>query len=138
MRQRIIIASIVLVVAIGGVLYTVGSKSNTGNSVRGELGADSDIKHVYMENGVQVVELFAKGGYRPEVTVASSGVPTILRFKTQGSFDCSTSVVISELDVRRTLPLTGTTDIELGTRTEGSLSGSCSMGMYHFSIEFKG
>lgn len=94
-------------------------------------------RNVYVEDGVQVVEVFVRGGYSPELSVASSGVPTILRMKTEGSFDCSTSIVIPEINERRTLPFTGVTDIDLGTRGEGVLSGACSMDMYRFSVEFR-
>ncbi len=90
-----------------------------------------------IEDGVQIVEIYAKGGYRPESSVATSGIPTVLRFVTEGSFDCSTSLRIPELELDRTLPLTGVVDIDVGTRTKGVLSGSCSMGMYHFSVEFR-
>ncbi len=92
--------------------------------------------NVTMQEGKQVVTIDAKGGYLPEVSVAQAGVPTIVRFNTTGTFDCSASVRIPSRDVSQVLPQTGTTDIDVGINAPGPLEGSCGMGMYPFAIEF--
>ncbi len=91
--------------------------------------------NVSVEDGKQIVELRAKGGYLPKVSLAKSGLPTVLRIDTAGTFDCSSSVRIPSLNVSQTLPATGVTDISLGALAKGTFQGTCSMGMYPFQIE---
>ena len=89
---------------------------------------------VRMEDGKQIIELSAKGGYTPRVSQARPGIPTTLRLNTQGTFDCSSQVRIPSMDISRSLPVSGVTDIDLGVLTEGTLQGTCGMGMYPFEI----
>lgn len=93
--------------------------------------------NVKMEGGTQIVELKAKGGYIPRVTLAKAGVPTILRMNTNGTFDCSSSIRIPSLNISKNLPPSGLTDIDLGTQPVGTFQGSCGMGMYPFEIIFE-
>lgn len=93
--------------------------------------------NVTIENGVQVVTLQTKGGYSPRKSVAQAGLPTVVRFSTNGTFDCSLSVRIPSLNLNKILPQTGLTDISLGTSTPGLFRGSCGMGMYPFEIDFQ-
>lgn len=90
--------------------------------------------NVSVVDGKQIIDLRAKGGYTPKVTVAKAGMPTILRVSTNGTFDCSSAIRISSLRVSQTLPMNGTTDIALGTLESGVIQGNCSMGMYPFQI----
>ena len=96
-----------------------------------------DGQNVHMENGVQVVEIKAGGGYAPARSVAKAGIPTVLRFTTNGAFDCSSSIRIPSMSLTKILPQTGTEDIDLGVSKSGPLQGMCGMGMYPFSIEFQ-
>ncbi|KKU10832.1 MAG: hypothetical protein A2Z96_05620 [Spirochaetes bacterium GWB1_48_6] len=85
----------------------------------------------------QVIDISVKGGYTPRQTTAKANVPSVLKMKTQGTFDCSSSVVIPALNYRARLPSTGTTEIEVPAQKPGTvLSGMCSMGMYSFKIRF--
>ena len=85
----------------------------------------------------QIIELTAKGGYTPNAITAKAGVNTILNVITNKTFDCSSSIRISKLNVNKNLPLTGTTQIPLGIYNVGDvLDGTCSMGMYSFKINF--
>ncbi|MEK7091555.1 MAG: cupredoxin domain-containing protein [Patescibacteria group bacterium] len=93
--------------------------------------------NVTIVDGRQIIEIQAKGGYQPRVSVAKAGLPTILRFKTKGTFDCSTAVRIPSLNLDKNLPLTGETDLDLGQPKVGVLAGTCGMGMYPFSIDFQ-
>lgn len=95
------------------------------------------VDNVSIENGVQIVQIIAKGGYQPRTSIAQAGVPTILRFKTKGTFDCSASIRIPRLNISRFLATTGSTDIDLGKPELGRLQGSCGMGMYPFEVDFK-
>ena len=92
--------------------------------------------NIVVSSGVQVVNIWAKGGFTPAQSVAKSGVPTILRINTSGTFDCSSSVRIPSLNIFKNLPPSGTTDIDLGISSVGTLQGMCGMGMYPFEIVF--
>jgi uncharacterized protein len=93
--------------------------------------------NVSIVDGTQIVEIRAKGGYRPRASQAKAGMPTVLRFNTNGTFDCSSSIRIPSMNISRVLPPSGSTDIAIGERQPGTLSGSCGMGMYPFEIIFQ-
>lgn len=95
------------------------------------------VNNVTVADGKQVVEIRAKGGYLPRTSTAKADMPTIIRFEASGTFDCSSSVRIPSLDISKSLLMSGTTDIDLGTPAVGTLQGSCGMGMYPFEIVFE-
>ena len=97
-----------------------------------------NVNNVSVVNGVQIVEIDAKGGYLPRKSVAKSGIPTVIRFNTQGTFDCSASIRIPSLGISKILPQSGSTDIDIGVQKVANLEGSCGMGMYPFEIDFQG
>jgi plastocyanin domain-containing protein len=83
------------------------------------------------------VTIEAKGGYSPKVSTAKAGIPTKLVIKTDGTYDCSSSLVILSVGYQKILPQTGEETIDLGTPEAGTpLQGTCSMGMYNFVINF--
>jgi len=129
MKQTII--SIALAAAlIGGSLYL------TGSSAGGATGGSRE--NVRMEGGTQIILVSAGNGYSPRLTLAKADTPTILRMETAGAFSCASALTIPKLDVRKNLPLTGTTDIEIPPQKTGStLQGLCAMGMYNFAIKFE-
>ena len=98
----------------------------------------ADVSKVSIIDGKQIVEVSVKGGYHPKVSTAKAGIPTVLRFNTNGSYDCSTSVRIPSMGISKTLPSTGTTDIDIGSPTVATLQGVCVMGMYSFEVNFQG
>lgn len=108
----------------------------SGNPVEGtNLSAgNASGNNVSMTDGKQIVEIKAKGGYQPQMSQAKAGVPTVLRFNTQGTFDCTATVRIPSLNISEALPSSGTTDIALGTLQPGTLQGTCGMGMYRFQV----
>lgn len=94
-------------------------------------------QNVSIVDGVQIVEIRARGGYSPRQSVAKAGLPTIIRFDSKGTFDCSASVRIPSLKISKSLDFSGSTDIDIGKPKEGLMKGSCSMGMYPFEIDFQ-
>ena len=91
--------------------------------------------NVSVIDGKQIVEIRVRGGYTPQQSSAKANIPTVLRMKTNGTFDCSSGVVIPSLGVRQILPSSGTTDIEVPAQKSGTtLQGLCGMGMYHFAV----
>ena len=125
-----VLASIVFAFAlIVGALMLAGSGDNGGGDV-------APGSNVVIENGKQIITITAKGGYFPRQSVAKAGLPTIVRFDTNGTFDCSSSVIIPSLNIGKQLAISGQTDIDLGIPEAGPLNGSCGMGMYPFEINF--
>lgn len=92
--------------------------------------------NVTIVDGIQIIELTAKGGYQPRKSVAQAGIPTIIRFNTKGTFDCSSAVRIPSMGISKNLPQSGVTDIDIGSQPLSTLEGTCGMGMYPFEIEF--
>ncbi len=92
---------------------------------------------VSVKDGTQYINLKAKGGYNPRKLTAQANLPTVLRFETATTFDCSASVRLPSINKSQLLPMTGVTDINIGTSTAGVFKGTCGMGMYSFEIDFK-
>lgn len=131
--NRIVLAVIVAVFLVGGAFLITKSgslKSSEGENI-------PFLSNVTIVNGIQIVDVTAKGGYEPRRSAAKAGMPTILRFNTKGTFDCSSSVRIPSMNISKSLPISGVTDIDLGSPTLGVLKGSCGMGMYPFEIDFQ-
>lgn len=124
-----IISIIVAVVLIGGAFMLTRSDSSTEEVV--------NANNVSIVDGKQIIEITARGGYQPRKSIAKAGIPTIIRFNTKGTFDCSSSVRIPSMGISKSLPQTGSTDIDIGTQKEATLQGTCGMGMYPFEVEFQ-
>lgn len=125
-----IISILIAVVIIGGSILLVNSNDNTGGT--------TDVNNVTIVDGKQIIEISARGGYQPRKSIAKAGIPTVIRFNTNGTFDCSSAVRIPSLNISKNLPQTGLTDIDIGSPKLGVLNGSCGMGMYPFEIDFQG
>lgn len=127
-----IITSIIIAGAIIGmaVLFVPANPQNT-DTVTTDV-----VDNVTIVDGKQIIKLQAKGGYQPRRSVAQAGIPTIIRFDTNGTFDCSLSVRIPSLNISQFLTQTGTTDIDIGIPEAGLFRGSCGMGMYPFEVDF--
>ena len=123
-----IIITLAIVVSIG-IIFLGGSKSGNNSN---EVARNSEIK-----GSVQYITINAKGGYSPRVSAAKAGIPTKLIVKTDGTYDCSASLVIRSLGFQKILAQTGEEVIDIGTPKAGqSLQGLCSMGMYNFQVQF--
>jgi len=127
--MKAIVASSVLAVALIGAAFAFGD----GQADRADQVPANNVSVV---NGVQIVEIQARGGYWPRRSVAKAGIPTVIRFNTEGTFDCSSSVRIASLNISQILPQSGATDIDIGSQATSTLKGSCGMGMYPFEIDF--
>ncbi len=125
-----IIIAIGLVIGIG---FILSNKKNVE-----EVTKAPQIEQSYIKDGVQYIPIIAKGGYLPRTSIAQSDIPTKLVVKTNGTYDCSSSLVIRSLNYQKILPNTGETIIDVGTPKDGEkLLGLCSMGMYSFEVAFK-
>lgn len=126
------VAIIIAGVIIGGaILLAKGGGKSSGVS------DTPSVQNVSIVDGKQIIEIKAKGGYTPRISLAKANMPTILRFDTNGTFDCSSSVRIPSMNITKVLPQSGSTDIELGSPKLGTLQGTCGMGMYPFEVQFQ-
>jgi len=111
------------------------SENETPNS---SMSTIAPSENVNVRDGVQYITVSARGGYSPATTIAKGGMPTKLVMKTNGTYDCSSSLVVKSAGFRGMLPATGETPIDLATPKSGEkINASCGMGMYSFAVYFK-
>jgi hypothetical protein len=125
---------LIIALAVGIVYFLKGSSSvsNIDNTLTGSL-----TSNVSDESDKQVITLAAKGGFTPELTVAKADKASVLKLDTKNTFDCSSTLSIPALGVQKNLPSTGSTIIDIPAQKAGTkLAGTCSMGMYSFSVTF--
>ncbi|MBP9855841.1 MAG: hypothetical protein KBC48_00825 [Candidatus Pacebacteria bacterium] len=124
--------SIVIVLGFIAALALLGGIQNGTDAGLGQAGQNVEIK-----DGIQYITINAGGGYTPKVSTAKAGLPTKLVIKTNGTYDCSSSLVIRSLGYQKILPQTGEEVIDVGVPVAGTpLKGTCGMGMYSFLINF--
>lgn len=125
-----IIITLALVIGLG-IIFLGGSKSQNNTETGGSA------QNIEIKDGIQYITINAKGGYSPKVSTAKAGIPTKLIVKTDGTYDCSASLVIRSVGYQKILPQTGEETIDIGTPIAGQpLQGLCGMGMYNFLINF--
>lgn len=131
MQKNIIISIIVCAALIGGTLYFVSGRSASSTD---EVAQSQNVE---VKDGVQYVTISARGGYSPRATEIKGGLPTKLVVKTDGTYDCSASLVVRSVGFQKILQPTGEEIIDLGTPKSGEkVQGVCGMGMYSFVINF--
>jgi plastocyanin domain-containing protein len=131
----IIIAALIL----GGAFYYTNHDSTPTTTSSGSTQKVSNVpvENSVIKDGVQYITITAQSGYSPRISTAKAGIPTKLIVKTNGTYDCSSSLVIRSLSYRNILPNTGETTIDAGTPKAGdTLQGVCGMGMYNFVVTF--
>jgi plastocyanin domain-containing protein len=130
--NKIALSIITLGLIIGiGIIFLGGSESGS------ETASTQPGQNVEIRDGVQYITINAKGGYSPRVSSAQADIPTKLIVKTNGTYDCSTALVIRSIGYQKILPQTGEEVIDIGTSKAGSsVQGTCSMGMYNFVVNF--
>lgn len=129
MNKPTLIAAVVALGLVAGAFILSQKSSSVESSVPAH--------NVSVVDGQQIVDITVKGGYTPRTSTAKAGVPTILRFHTNGTFDCSSSIRIPSLGVSKYLPSTGTYDVAISNPQPGALQGMCGMGMYPFTVNFQ-
>ncbi|MFA6585745.1 MAG: cupredoxin domain-containing protein [Candidatus Paceibacterota bacterium] len=131
MNKTSLIAITIIILAILGAVFIIGSRTN-------DNAGSVPVENVQIKNGIQYITINAQGGYSPRVSSAKAGIPTKLIMKTNGAYDCSSSLAIHSIGFQKILPQTGETEIDIGTPKVGvPLQGVCGMGMYNFQINFE-
>lgn len=125
-----IIIAVALVIGIG-IMVLDQSRSSS------DLDSTQQTQNIEVRDGVQYIIINARGGYSPRVSTAQSNMPTKLIVKTNGTYDCSASLVIRSIGYQKVLNQTGEEVIDLGTpQSNTTVQGTCSMGMYSFKLIF--
>lgn len=124
------LALIITTTLIGGALMLTLNKPSAAQN-------EPTANNVSIVDGQQIIDITAKGGYTPRTTTAKAGIPTIIRFHTTGTFDCSSYIRIPSMNISKNLPSTGTVDIPVADPKAGALIGMCGMGMYPFQVNFQ-
>jgi len=128
MQSKYILAMAAIILVTGAVL--IRNENRTTTVTTGE--------NVSIVNDQQVIAIEAKGGFSPITSVAQAGIPSVLQISTNGTYDCSSAISIPSLGYRKNLPATGVANIEIPAQEAGTtINGTCSMGMYNFSIAFE-
>ena len=130
MQKNTIISIIISIALVGGTLYFISDRSSSSG---GEVAQSQNVE---IRDGIQYVTVTAQGGYSPRVTEIKGGLPTKLVVKTDGTYDCSASLVVRSAGFQKILQPTGEEVIDLGIPKSGDkVQGVCGMGMYNFQIK---
>lgn len=131
--------------AVLTMLYLGLTSVNSGQVLRGSIHTWQNYKSVIIGdskkeianwggktiNGVQQVTInVANNGYTTDTKVLKLGVPVKLSIVTKNVQSCARSFVIPSMDISKLLPSTGTETVEFTPNKTGSLTFTCSMGMY--------
>jgi len=76
-------------------------------------------------------------GYTPNLLRAKAGQPIKLNVVTSQNYACTSVFTVPSLGIRRVLPPTGATAIDLPPQRVGTLRFTCGMGMYSGRIQFE-
>ncbi len=113
-----------------GIALSVGGKDTAIDT--------PEVGTVSVVDGVQMVAMQAKGGYSPAKVTLQAGLPTVLTMESKGTYDCSASLQIPQLEYSSILPATGETEIQIPAQESGTvIQGLCGMGMYGFQLIFE-
>jgi plastocyanin domain-containing protein len=117
---------ILVIISLGIIFFVITS----GNS--GTVAGTSSVK-----DGTQEATIKVKAGYSPNEITLKAGIPSVVKFETKNTYDCSLQLNIPKLDYSNTLPSTGTTVLTIASQEAGSeITGSCGMRMYGFKLKF--
>jgi plastocyanin domain-containing protein len=137
MKQQTTFITLSIILVAMMIFFASNAGKGTPNSPK-NTDTDTGVTPVQIVDGVQIIEVTARGGYNPREIIAKAGVPTVLRMKTSGTFDCSSAFVIPSLGIQKMLPATGVTNFDIPIQESGaSIKATCSMGMYNLQINFQ-
>lgn len=89
------------------------------------------------EGNVVNITADSYNGYQPAQSVAKAGEAIKLVISSKDLYSCASAFVIPKLGIQKSLPPDGTTTIEIPAQSAGTLSYSCTMGMYRGSIKIQ-
>ena len=120
------------------IILTLALVASIGIIFWGKADSPASVQNVEIKDGIQYVTVSARGGYNPKISLAQANIPTKLIMETSGTLDCSSSLVIKDLNYQNFLASNTKTEIDIGIWEAGkTMQGLCSMGMYSFQIKFE-
>jgi P-type Cu+ transporter len=87
-----------------------------------------------IQGGVQQVQVRVRGGYSPNVVQVQQGLPVEIEFDRQESGDCTSRVVIPDLQLSAALPAYERTIVRFTPQRSGSFGFACGMNMIHGTL----
>jgi len=112
-------------------------KKNSSNTTQSSKPLTLSSQYIKIQDDKQYVDITAKNGFTPDVVTIRSGVKTVLKVKTENTYDCSSVINIASLGISKNLPTSGTTEVDIPAQQSGStLNATCSIGQYHLIINF--
>lgn len=133
MQKNILISVVIGLLIIGGAFYLTTEKPADSVSTSTAVAGNNNVE---IKDGVQYVTINAKGGYSPKNSTIKPDMPTKLIVKTNGTYDCSSSLAIRSVGFQKILQSTGEEIIDIGTLAVGEkVQGVCSMGMFNFLVQ---
>src|SRR5574343_617893 len=84
----------VSIIIISALLIGIGIVVLRGSSSKDGSKSATGVQNSEIRDGIQYITINAKAGYSPKVSMAKAGIPTKLIVKTNGTYDCSASLVI--------------------------------------------
>ena len=133
MKKNIIISIVVSIAIVIAMFYFLYERPVSVKIANEEI---LQPQNVEIRDGVQYVTVTARGGYLPRISIVQPGIPTKLIVQTNGTYDCSASLVVREVGFQKILQPTGKEVIDLGIINKGdTIYGVCSMGMYSFQLK---
>lgn len=137
-KNRIIILVSITVIVIGlFAILLILKRGNFDSMTSQQTQSETPVNNASIVDGKQVIEITAKAGYSPKKSIAKANIPTIIKIKTNGTYDCSIAVRIPSLKLSKNMAATDEVVWDVGSQPAGKLVGNCSMGMYFFEIEFQ-
>lgn len=148
MASRALLTNKKLTYLAAGIIAILGIVSiNTGQALRGSshtlqnyykvIASDSETKpkqglvaSVNAEGKQEATIEVVTGGYKSKTTTLKAGVPVRLALVTNNTVGCSRAFTIPEYNISKILPETGIETVEFTPTKTGSLTYTCSMGMY--------
>ena len=111
-------------------LNLTGNPINSVLSYANAAGTKSNDPNVQIKDGYQIVNMTQDAtGYNPNTFTIQKGIPVKWVINSTDPFTCASSVIASQIGVRKQLS-SGENIIEFTPNETGTISFSCSMGMY--------
>lgn len=117
-------------------LKTLADASPIQIDLSGGENSESVNSDVKTTNGVQTANINVyPGGYEPNLVRVKAGIPVQLNLTTVGGYGCTSTFVVPQLGIRKSLPRNGTDTVSFTPQKPGKITWTCSMGMYYGTIE---
>lgn len=139
LERGLLVVTAVLVLALGVISFDSGLNLLGAPVSISRLISQQTAEQASLDgNGEAVVRINVENSqYSPNVVLAKAGVPIRLELVTNDIHSCTRAFTIPALDVAEILPATGVKVVNIPPQSTGTVTFSCSMGMYSGKIVFQ-